>query len=65
MDIGSRIRFFRKLARFSQRALADRIGMGPTQLSRYETGGARPGLRVLSRIAGGLGIRVSELLMDQ
>ena len=65
MNIGSRIRFFRRFAHLSQRGLADRIGMAPTQLSRYETGGAQPGLSVLSRIAGGLGIRVSELLMDR
>ena len=65
MDIGSRIRFFRRLSSLSQRALADKIGMAQTQLCRYETGGAKPGLSVLSRIAGGIGIRMSDLLMDQ
>ncbi len=65
MDIGSRIRFFRKLSCMSQRSLADSIGMGQTQLCRYENGGAQPGLPVLKRISEGLGVRVSELLMDQ
>jgi transcriptional regulator with XRE-family HTH domain len=60
MNIGGRIRFYRRLKGCSQGELATRLGMAAPQLSRYERGRTQPGTRVLSRIARGLGVPVSD-----
>lgn len=60
MDIGSRIRFYRKVRGLTQTQLAARLRMAASQLSRYETGLTQPTLAVLSRVARALGVQVSE-----
>ena len=65
MDLGSRIRLYRSSRRLSQRELAGRLKMAPSQLSRYESGHTEPGLRVLERIARTLGVPVSEFFVGR
>lgn len=60
MDVGSRIRFYRKLRDLSQGQLASRLRMAASQLSRYETGQTQPSLGVLGRLAKALGVSVSD-----
>ena len=60
MNIGGRIRFYRRRRDFSQRELASRLGMAAPQLSRYERGRTQPGMLVLSRIARALDVPVSD-----
>lgn len=65
MDIGSRIRFYRRLRDLSQRQLASRLGMAAPQLSRYETGHTQPTLSVLGRIARALDVSVSDFFFGR
>ena len=65
MDVASRIRFYRGTRRLSQRQLALRLDMAPSQLSRYETGLVEPTLSVLTRIAEALKVPVSDFLMGR
>ena len=65
MDVGSRIRFYRRACRLSQRELARRLRMAAPQLSRYETGHTQPGLKVLDRIARVLDVPVSEFFFGR
>lgn len=46
----------------SQKDLADRIGMIPHQLSRYENGHELPNLTNLCRIAKALDVEITELV---
>jgi len=65
MTIGSRIQFYRRLRDLSQRELASRLRMAPSQLSRYENGRTQPGLAVLTRIARALGVSVSDFFFGR
>lgn len=65
MDVGSRIRFYRRLRYLSQRELASRLRMAPAQLSRYETGRTQPGLRTLSRISRELDVPVYDFFFGR
>jgi len=65
MDIGSRIRFYRKLRGLSQQQLASQLRMAASQLSRYETGWTEPTLAVLARIARALKVSVSDFFFGR
>jgi transcriptional regulator with XRE-family HTH domain len=59
--VGAKIRIFRNSRGLSQTELAERIGVAFQQVQKYEKGTNRVGAGRLSRIAGVLGISVSEL----
>ena len=61
MDIGSRLVALRKMRGWSQKELARRVGMAPSQMNRYERGQARPMLRTIQRLARGLRVKVRDL----
>lgn len=65
MNIGPRVRFYRKIRNLSQRQLASSLRMAPAQLSRYETGRTQPGLAVLRRIARALDVPVSDFFFER
>jgi transcriptional regulator with XRE-family HTH domain len=46
----------------TQDALAQGAFMDPAEIRRIESGRRDPGVRVLSRVAGGLGVKPAELL---
>lgn len=46
----------------TQDALAQGASMDPAEVRRIESGRRDPGVRVLSRVAGGLDVKPSELL---
>jgi transcriptional regulator with XRE-family HTH domain len=60
--IGPRIRALREAMDLSLRDLAERSGVSAPMLSQVERGETSPTLQVASRIAGGLDLRLSQLL---
>ena len=61
MDIGSRLVQFREARELSQKELAGRTGIAPSQLCRYERGLTRPALKTLEKLAAGLRVRLGDL----
>src|SRR3954469_3467490 len=60
--IGGRVRALREAQRLSLRDLADRSGVSAPMLSQVERGETSPTLQIAARIAGGLELRLSQLL---
>lgn len=60
--IGLRVRNLRMKRGWSQRMLADHAQIEQAHLARLETGQIEPGVLVLERIAGALGVETFELL---
>src|SRR3954467_14345068 len=60
--VGSRVRALRESSRLSLRELAVRSGVSAPMLSQVERGETSPTLQVAERIAGGLELRLSQLL---
>jgi XRE family transcriptional regulator, regulator of sulfur utilization len=60
--LGSRIRALREAMDLSLRDLAERSGVSAPMLSQVERGETSPTLQVATRIAGGLDLRLSQLL---
>lgn len=63
--IGERIRLARKNAGQSQESLADRIRVNRSYLSLVENGKSSPTFEFLEKIAGGLGVKVEDLVIGQ
>lgn len=67
MTFGTRVRELRKAEGLSQRALAGRVGMDFTYLSKIESGGVDPALypseALIRRLADVLGAEVDELML--
>lgn len=55
------IRKVRADANLSQRDLAQRVDLDPSQMSRLEHGDANPTYRTVRRIAAALGVTLAEL----
>jgi transcriptional regulator with XRE-family HTH domain len=60
--LGARVRMLREAMDLSLRDLAERSGVSAPMLSQVERGETSPTLQVASRIAGGLELRLSQLL---
>jgi transcriptional regulator with XRE-family HTH domain len=60
--IGARVKALRESASLSLRDLAQRSGVSAPMLSQVERGATSPTLVIASRIADGLGLRLSQLL---
>jgi XRE family transcriptional regulator, regulator of sulfur utilization len=60
--LGARVRALREAMGLSLRDLAERSGVSAPMLSQVERGETSPTLQVASRIAEGLGLRLSQLL---
>jgi XRE family transcriptional regulator, regulator of sulfur utilization len=60
--IGGRVRALREAMGLSLRDLAERCGVSAPMLSQVERGETSPTLQVATRIAGGLDLRLSQLL---
>jgi XRE family transcriptional regulator, regulator of sulfur utilization len=60
--VGARIRALRESMDLSLRDLAERSGVSAPMLSQVERGETSPTLQVAARIAGGLELRLSQLL---
>jgi transcriptional regulator with XRE-family HTH domain len=60
--VGARVKALREAERLSLRDLAQRSGVSAPMLSQVERGETSPTLAVAGRIAGGLRLRLSQLL---
>lgn len=54
--------YYRKLAGLNQNQLAEKIGITPAQVSRYERDMAEPRPDVLAKIASVLNIKIEDLI---
>ena len=63
MDYGRAIRVVRSAQGFSQRQLADRVGVSPSHLSLIESGKRDPSLKLLEEIAGCLAVPMHLLTL--
>jgi|SRR3954467_13948404 transcriptional regulator with XRE-family HTH domain len=61
VDVGERLRDIRRLRRATLRTIAERAGVSESFLSQVERGRAGASIASLQRIAGALGISVSDL----
>jgi transcriptional regulator with XRE-family HTH domain len=61
VDVGERLREIRLLRRATLRTIADRAGVSESFLSQVERGRASASVASLRRIAGALGVSVSDL----
>jgi transcriptional regulator with XRE-family HTH domain len=62
IEVGQRIRIYRKARGLSQTTLADQLGVTFQQVQRYENGTSRIGAGRLMRIAHVLGVPIAALL---
>lgn len=62
--VGQAIAAQRETAKYTQEQLAEAIGVGVQQLSRFERGAVTPSVQRLYQIADALGCRIDELLMS-
>lgn len=63
-SFGQVLRMAREVRGLSQESLADLSGLSRTFISEIERGNASPTLDVLIRISNGLGVKLSELIVD-
>ncbi len=62
--IGSRIRDARSARELTQATLAERVGIEPLTLTRYEGGSRGPSLTTLAAIANALDVSMADLVAD-
>lgn len=62
--LGSRLRATRERLGFTQAALAQKVGVDRSHISKIESGETSGSIQLITRIAAALGIRVSDLLDD-
>lgn len=65
ISIGGNIKRIREAKGMSQKELITAIGMGAPMYSRIETGKTEPSLSSLEKIAKALGVKLSELFLDE
>jgi transcriptional regulator with XRE-family HTH domain len=63
MDYGKAIRVCRTAKALTQTELADRISVGPSQLSLIESGKRHPSIKVLAQISDALDVPLHLLLL--
>jgi transcriptional regulator with XRE-family HTH domain len=67
LDMGfpDRLVALRKQRGFTQKALAEKVGVRALQIGRYENGTAQPTLEVIRNLAKALGVTADELIFDK
>jgi transcriptional regulator with XRE-family HTH domain len=65
MGFPDRLVALRKQRGFTQRALAEKVGVRALQIGRYENGIAQPTLEVIRNLAKALGVRADDLIFDK
>lgn len=59
---GANLRAAREKHGYSQETFAQRVGMDPAEIRRLESARRDPGVRVVTRLARGLGVAPADLL---
>ena len=62
VEIGSKIRAYRKIKNLSQEQLAEKVWISTTHMSHIETGTTKLSLPVLVDISNALGVGIDDLL---
>ena len=65
MDIGNKIKQLRYRSSLTQEQLADRLGLSPQAISKWENAAAMPDISLLPDLAEIFGISIDELLILQ
>ena len=60
-----RLTSLRKQRNLTQQALADMVGLGITQMKRYEAGASQPTLEVIRKLSQALRVSADELLFGK
>lgn len=60
--LGERLRALRLRAGLTQQDLADRVGISPPEISKYELARRTPSLESLASLADGLGLPLAEVM---
>lgn len=61
MALAQKIAYYREKRGFSQRELAEKIGVSQSAVAHYEVGSNKPRIETLFRIAQALGVEISDL----
>ena len=64
MNIGERIRYFRKIKNLTGNQLSEMTNIAQSLISRYETGQVEPPVSTLINICDALGITLAEFFAD-
>jgi transcriptional regulator with XRE-family HTH domain len=64
-EFGDRVASLRRERGLTQVMLAERVGVHPSQLHRYEAGAAQPTLDVIRRMCGALSVSADLLVLGQ
>lgn len=64
-QLGHRVALQRKVAKLTQAALAEKVGVSDETISRLERGAAVPSLARLEQIAAALGVGLDELFRSR
>jgi len=64
VELGNRIRYYRKQKRLSQEELAELCNVHPTYIGQLERGEKNATLESISKLSHGLDISLDELLKD-
>lgn len=64
IDVGGRIRYFRRLRKLSQEQLALQAGINPAFLGHLERGLKSPTITTLHKLVGALNISLEELFAE-
>ena len=61
MDIGNKIKQLRAKSGITQEQLANKLGISPQSVSKWETGVSMPDIALLPALSGELGVSIDEL----
>ena len=64
IEVGSRVKYFRKKAGFSQEKLARRIAMERTTISKIESGKFNITVNTLQQLCDGMGITLKDFFSE-
>lgn len=64
MAFANKLTEIRKNRNFTQQELAEKVGVGISQMRRYEKGSSSPTLEVIKNLAVTLGVSADELIFD-
>ncbi len=59
--LGEKIKYYRKLKKYSQEILAEKANLSKMSIRRYESGERQPGIEALKKIASALDCQVSDI----
>lgn len=62
MTIGDRLRALRKEKGFTQKELAQKLGVSPSMVGQYETNVRKPKFETLEKFATSLGVSITEII---